>query len=956
MKMARIGIALGLVAVLAAPAVGLAQPAPKTPAATPAPKTPAATPSPAGPSPLQRWTGEVVAIDTSIGLVCVGFPDGRVIKFRGSAETLKGYKVGDPMEGTFLRSRAEDAVRRVTGEKTPACPLPPPLRMTYTRWMDDTLVVLSTSRDAELRAVDNALKSYWEAKDDAQRAALRPAVKKALDGWKAKVGDWSKSPHNRKGAVEILDLEVSAKAVAGLSPDEAKAWAVVEQHHKEALAELFKDQKLVLKRTTALGAVMAAHETFKAAAKAAEHDLPAEDTQAETQTHDVFAAVLSDAKDELGDVVTSLMKDRAYLKIMGQARGPWGDLVMGWKDAAKAWWTTRKVATAKGAFAPGNPEKAFEAMVKKFDDDLHDEVFEASLGTVFGVGKLVAAPTGVAAVAITAAQALVNVLIELAALADDAKDAAKANALIAQGKLDADLFEASPLLAAYYLANADTSAVIFFARPFGVPGFVRETEEMVKKARPVLDKAKELILSERYEIPGLRHMKGGTVDSTGKKLKVLPTGKVDKARQDVKDALSPDSAGQKPQARTVTPDTATPFMFSRRWVEWTDAARRTRSQELTALDGAVKAWGEGRSDPEELRGAVWVALKSWQAKEPEGTKSDSWGAFAALQKKVAPATGPPYCPLAAADCNGPWSDKARDPSWPPCADAPKFGCRQVVLGRFGDIQRYIGCPGYITLNLADWSAEKNDRFIACAAAGRLGATCNPPVLIASGKTNIPDTTVTNREIGQLTSCGCTMTVNKDTPGFALACPNGLHGPVACPLVPRSCAGPWETQQRPAHYPKCADPPWNGGKQVVLGTDDDLKPYVGCPGYITLNLVPSDWTQAKNDQFIACAAADKLGATANPPILIASGWDKINSDPFTFRALAQLRMCKCTMEVGDHGAGRVDRCPAPVSASIPGLSRLLPWRACGGPPAPPSGWELLVDLVRRGPAVLAGRAR
>ncbi len=948
MKMARIGIMLGLVAGLAAPAVGLAQPAPKTPAATP---------SPAGPNPLQRWTGEVVAIDTSIGLVCVGFPDGRVIKFRGSAETLKGYKVGDPMEGTFLRSRAEDTVRRVTGEKTPACPLPPPLKMTYERWMKDTAVVASRRSD-KLRAVDQALKAYWDAKDDAQRAALRPAVKTAFDAWRAEVGKGSEwGIRNRSGAPEILGAELSAKETAGLQPDEAKAWAVVEQHHKEALAELFKDQKLVLKRTTALGAVMEAHARVKAAAKAAGSSLPtADDAQAPTRADEVVATVLGGAKGELWDHVKDVIKDDVYYAILGKVRGPWGGLVMGWKDTAKAYWAARGARQATGAFAPGDASAAFDAMLKDLAADVKKEATKAAVDTAFSVAGLATETVPIVPEAIAVAQALAEMLFELREMAEDAHDAAEANQLIADGKLDANLFKASPLLAAYYLANADTSAVIFLARPYGAPGFVRETEEMVKKARPVLDKAKEVILSKSYEIPGLRHMKGGTVDSTEKKLKVLPTGKVDKAKQDVKDALSPGSAGQAPQAPTVTPDTATPFMFARRWIEWTDAARRTRSQELTALDGAVKAWGEGRSDPEELRGAVWVALKNWQVKEPEGTKSDSWGAFAALQKKVAPATGPPYCPLAAADCNGPWSDKPRDPSWPPCADAPKFGCRQVVLGRFGDIQRYIGCPGYITLNLEDWSQEKNDRFIACAAAGRLGATCNPPVHIASGWTKVPSTTVTARELGQLTSCGCTMTVNQETQGFALACPNGLHGPVACPLVPRSCAGPWENQERPAHYPKCAEPPWNGGKQVVLGTDDDLKPYVGCPGYITLNLKLSDWTQEKNDQFIACAAADKLGATANPPVRIASGWDKINSDPFTFRALAQLRMCKCTMEVGEHGAGSVNRCPAPVSASIPGLSRLLPWRACGGAPAPPSGWQLLVDLVRRGPAVLAGSVR
>lgn len=946
--MGHTAIILALAAALLAPAVGLAQPAPAQPAAKP----PASPPSPAGASPLQQWEGEVVAIDPSIGLACVSFPDGRVVKFRASAETLKAYKIGDKVKGRFLRPRAEDAVRRVTGAPTPACPLPPALKMTYERWTKDTAVTASRRSD-KLRTVDQALKAYWDAKDETQRATLRLPVKTAFDAWKAeaqKGAEWE--IRNRSGAPEILDAELSAKETAGLQPDEAKAWAVVMQHHEEALAEMFKGQKLVLKRTTALGSVAALHDKLKKAA-AVDGSVPAPADADERQRADqFFTVVLGEAKDEITDLVKDIVKDAVYFAIFGKDRGPWGGLVMEWTKTLKAAWAVHQAGKAKGAFAPGNASAAFDAMLKDLEDDRKKEATQAAVATFFGLGKL----TGFATVEIAVLEAAATVMFELHELAKDAADAREANALIEQGKLDANLFEKSGLLAAYYLANSDTSAVIFLARPFGAPGFVRETEEMVKKARPVLDKAKEVILSKSYEIPGLRHMKGGTVDTTAKTAKVLPAGKIAGAVQDTKDALSPDSAGEKPKAPVVTPATAPPLLFASHWIEWTEVALRQRSPELKALDDAVKTWGQGRSDPEALRDGVWVALRTWQAKEGSGWEKSARngkGAISALQTKVAPATGPVSCPLAPDDCNGPWSDKPRDPSWPPCADPPKLGCKQVVLGRFGDIQRYLGCPGYITLNVADWSAEKNDRFVACAAAGRLGATCNPPILIASGKSNIPDTTVTSREVGQLSKCGCTMTLNEKTQGFALACPNGLHGPVACPLVPRSCAGPWENQARPAHYPKCAEPPWNGGKQVVLGTDDDLKPYVGCPGYITLNLRLSDWSQAKNDQFIACAAADKLGATANPPILVASSWDKINGDPFTFRALAQLRMCKCTMKVGEDGDGSVDRCPAPVGASIPGLGRLLSWRACGGAPAQPTGWQFLVDLVRLGPAVLAG---
>lgn len=929
--MDRLGAAFCVVAILLVPAVGAGQPA-----ASPSPdKAPAA------------WKGKVVAVDPARSVVTIELADGRKFWLSPDAAKLKDYKVGDQFEVT---ARTQPGTPAATPPGPAAAPAPPPLRMTYAQWMQDTAVT-GRVRSDKLRAVDQAVKSYSEAKDDAERAARRPAVQTAFDAWKAEEGaGWRSSVRNRRGAAEMLDADLSAKAAPALDPDEQKALAVIEKHNQEALADLFKGKKLVLKRTTALGAVQAAHDLFKAARATAGSDLPAvsDQGQAATRTEEVIAAVLGEAKDELKDVLKDLLKELAVnaLPILGGGGGPYGELAKEWKDTVKAAWAARQARKGTGAFAPGDPSAAFDAMVKKLDDEIKKEAKKAGIATVFGVGKLAAASAlPVAAPAIAAAEALAKVLFELHELANDAKDAAEANELIRQGKLDATLFEKSPLLAAYFLADSDTSAVIFMARPFGAPAFMRATEEMVKKARPVLDKAKELILSDPYEIPELRHMKGGTVDSHG------VTGKVKKTTQQAKDALSPGSAGQAPAAPTVTPDTAPPLLFAGRWIEWTEAPLRPRSPELKALDDAVKTWGQGRSDPDVLRDGVWVALKTWQAKESADWRKSARnqkGAVAALETKVALPPGTAACPLTPADCNGPWSDKPRDASWPPCADAPKGGCKQAVLGRFGDIKSYIGCPGYITLNLEDWSAEKNDRFIACAAAGRLGATCVPPIHIASGRAHVPETSVTFRELGQLKSCGCTMTVNEKTQGFALACPKGLHGPIACPLVPRSCAGPWQNQApwpdqpRPAGYPKCADPPWNNCKQVVLGRHDDIKQYIGCPGYMALNL--SDWTQEKNDQFVACAAADKLGANCNPPILIASGWDNIPEWAVTFRELAQLRMCKCTMDVKEHGAGQVDRCPAGVTASVPGLSRIWATRTCD---APPSGWEILMELLRPG---------
>lgn len=124
------------------------------------------------------------------------------------------------------------------------------------------------------------------------------------------------------------------------------------------------------------------------------------------------------------------------------------------------------------------------------------------------------------------------------------------------------------------------------------------------------------------------------------------------------------------------------------------------------------------------------------------------------------------------DCGRVWDDAGRKPDWPACAAPPTGGCIQVVLGRFDDMKQYLGCPGYVTLNLKNWTEKINDEFIGCLGDDQLKpppgkAFCEPMVLLASGSGAIPDTkNQTRTELCQLDACGCKVTVaeNKVTVG------------------------------------------------------------------------------------------------------------------------------------------------------------------------------------------------
>jgi hypothetical protein len=60
---------------------------------------------------------------------------------------------------------------------------------------------------------------------------------------------------------------------------------------------------------------------------------------------------------------------------------------------------------------------------------------------------------------------------------------------------------------------------------YGKSGWKFEVEAMVKNAKPVFEKARSVILESRYEIVGMRGMKGTVVNTTATTLGI-PTGKI----------------------------------------------------------------------------------------------------------------------------------------------------------------------------------------------------------------------------------------------------------------------------------------------------------------------------------------------------------------------------------------------------------------------------------------------
>jgi hypothetical protein len=130
-------------------------------------------------------------------------------------------------------------------------------------------------------------------------------------------------------------------------------------------------------------------------------------------------------------------------------------------------------------------------------------------------------------------------------------------------------------------------------------------------------------------------------------------------------------------------------------------------------------------------------------------------------------------------CDGPdsagWSNKPRPSDAGPCPAPPApAGCKQYVIGRQKDVEKYINCPGFIVLNRNDYDSRPglNDLFISCAACGGNG-NCSPGILIASGDEDLPDWSKdggpwSSTELCQLNKY-CTVTTQRGGKGSVTAC-------------------------------------------------------------------------------------------------------------------------------------------------------------------------------------------
>ena len=187
------------------------------------------------------------------------------------------------------------------------------------------------------------------------------------------------------------------------------------------------------------------------------------------------------------------------------------------------------------SFQPGNPEVAAKAITRMIARKAHSEgrmaaLYGSDTAARAAAVALDAAAMGGASVAVGAASGAATALGKMSntlfLVARDCYEMYRANRnmnlIIAkrpnemQPALDGKLlFESTPLLGAYFVANANTSDLVnFLVSDMGQPGWKFDIEVLVNKhLAKMIDNARGLIAESRFEIEGMEFMKGQTADT-----------------------------------------------------------------------------------------------------------------------------------------------------------------------------------------------------------------------------------------------------------------------------------------------------------------------------------------------------------------------------------------------------------------------------------------------------------
>lgn len=188
------------------------------------------------------------------------------------------------------------------------------------------------------------------------------------------------------------------------------------------------------------------------------------------------------------------------------------DAIVAWIRVIRTQWARGDTASRRFAFAPENPEAAFDAVLVLLDRELNSGLARAGVKTGAFTGKTLGAFADAGAITgpvIGCLEILAEIIQTIIEYVRDVNEVEQANQLLDVGALNLDLFGVCPILGCYFLVVQDHSTIINFAvGDYGTPNFVFDAERLVKKIDPVLSRAREYIRASRFEIREFAGAKG----------------------------------------------------------------------------------------------------------------------------------------------------------------------------------------------------------------------------------------------------------------------------------------------------------------------------------------------------------------------------------------------------------------------------------------------------------------
>jgi len=430
--------------------------------------------------------------------------------------------------------------------------------ITYDAWIAATALDWKHPRSSRLKRIDKALKDV----DKGVTVPKMRELRKAINDWIREKGvtNWKQSKRNTAENGYIVErLRVWAFAPGLPTPmtkEEVAAYEFMEQARKQAMHRVFEGKHVQLKIMGALMKGASAANNVKTAAKEFKTSMVMLSSKVSSTTHHTPSLgtglqAMSQTKDVATDFVhgdlldiknldlanLKLVKDMIPLKEITADFIPFVNIVTGavgllvkWGKVAKA---ARDVYTTENArynIELGDPQKAFDGLMKCLKRDRTSKALEASQATAkfalqtAGTFVDMGTATSAATAAVNAAATLAH---KLFLFGREMKEVIKANDILKDpANLDFRLFESYPLAGCYMIRCSDLSDIISMSTiQFGNPGWMDDIEDMKKNyIDPMIKHCNRFIKDSLFEIPDMPKRNSPTMQKLAKQSKKATKG------------------------------------------------------------------------------------------------------------------------------------------------------------------------------------------------------------------------------------------------------------------------------------------------------------------------------------------------------------------------------------------------------------------------------------------------